>query len=368
VDVGLDEINPVKLSLEKNVNQKKLIAIPCLLLLVMSLGSCGKPANLPGTIFSETSTAFPVIHVTSLIPTSFTPVSTIRVITSSPTATISPKVTPTVKITSTITPTFIPTLSIEEAQLRLNELLANNGDCLLPCLWNIIPGASTSQDGQVLLEPLSGISLFTSFDSGQGTISLLNILDDLSIVINVGYLTYPNNEVINYIGFEARAMQEMTEDRGLVHVFDSGVFGDLFSIYMLPHVLSEYGPPFSVLISTLAEPLPQERGGDTGDFRMILLYPDQGILVNYKTNIHVVGENVAGCLNNAHVVLELYPSGNGESFISNLYQSLREDIQNNFKPIEEVTALSIDSFYEEYSHPTDVCLETPANLWPMPER
>jgi hypothetical protein len=233
-----------------------------------------------------------------------------------------------------------------------------------------MPGASTSQEGQNILAPLSAISLFASFDRVQGFISLLNTLDDLNIIIDIGYLTYQDvdNSIISSLYFKADAMQDLDGDRVFVPVFDSDEFGESLRSYMLPQVLSEYGIPTSVLISSLSEPMPKERGGDTGDFRIILIYPDQGILVNYRTNILVAGNNVAGCLNAAHVMFELFPPGNGRSFVSNLPPSLQEDILNNFRPIEEVSSLSTERFYEEYRHPTDQCLETPAILWPTPER
>jgi hypothetical protein len=351
--------------LEEDMMLRRSIAIFISLLLAVSTGSCGKPTNLPATIFNETSPTSSSISASSSVSSAFTLTPTFQVITSSPTATNDPKHTPaSLPAISIIT----PTLSIEDTALRLQGLLKSNGNCLLPCLWGIAPGISTARDGQVILEPLSSISLFTFFDSNHGTIDLLITLDDLDVLINVSLLTYPNNEIVGRIRFEARAMQEMADNHTLVHVFNSDEFGELINIYTISQILSEYGRPFSVLISTLAEPLPQERGGDTGDFRLILLYPSQGILVNYNTNIHVIGENVAGCITNAHVELELFPSGNEEQFLANLDPSLQEDIQDNFEPLDEVTNMTIDDFYQLYRYPNDECLESPSVLWPVPER
>ncbi len=39
-----------------------------------------------------------------------------------------------------------------------------------------------------------------------------------------------------------------------------------------------------------------------------------------------------------------------------------------YKPIEEVTSISLDDFYQAYRQPTEICLQTPANLWPIAEK
>jgi hypothetical protein len=135
---------------------------------------------------------------------------------------------------------------------------------------------------------------------------------------------------------------------------------------MLPQILSEYGRPSSAFLSTLAEPPPPDWG--FAYFYILLLYPDQGILVNYKTEIRVEKDNVLGCPSNSHIELELLPPGQGDSFLELISPSWQETIRNNYKPLEEVTSMSLDEFYQTFRQPTDQCLVTPANLWPVPER
>src|SRR5687768_11847220 len=78
-----------------------------------------------------------------------TPSSTIPVaITSTKISTPSFTPLPTETPTPSITPTIVPTLPIEDAKVKLLELLSDNANCRLPCLWGITLGLSTPQEAQ----------------------------------------------------------------------------------------------------------------------------------------------------------------------------------------------------------------------------
>ena len=74
-----------------------------------------------------------------------------------------------------------------------------------------------------------------------------------------------------------------------------------------------------------------------------------------------------GCPPNAHVEMELYVPGQGDSFMEALKQTDWAVKMNYYRPLEEVTSMSLEEFHEAFSQPTDKCIETPANLWPVPE-
>jgi hypothetical protein len=308
--------------------------------------------------------------VMSATPDSLTPVRPIpkvQTMTPSPTQTNYHTLTPSPSPQQSFPAELTTMLSREDAQLMLNKLLTNNGDCLLPCLWGIVPGVSKSQDAQYLLEALTGISNYKHFGSGSGSISLETTLDKLKLIISFDYLADKNSGMINSLFFEARVFREtMGEDHGLTHIFDSNEFGQLLGYYMLSGILTEYGRPDEIYVSTFRQPPPAERGGDTGAFLVILIYPDQGVLVQYQTSMLVNGEYISGCINNAHITMELFPPGNGETFVEYLDPTLQSYLVNNFKPLSEVTVLSIDDFYQTFQSQTNECLETPSILWPVP--
>jgi hypothetical protein len=216
------------------------------------------------------------------------------------------------------TSTAIPTLSIEAARVYLLDLLADNGGCRLPCLWGITPGKSTYQEAKTILAPLSGISYFTAFAPGVGNITPYYTEGNVIIYTGVDFLT--NDNIVTRVVFRGRALKENKETLGKDSIFGSKLFGERLSLYMLPQILSEYGRPSSVMLMTVAEiPLPNRDPGV--HFQILILYLDQGILVNYTTEMSVVGENVVGCPANAHVEMELSPSGNSDSFFKLLAQT-----------------------------------------------
>jgi len=259
---------------------------------------------------------------------------------------------------------MIATLSIEDARVELLKMLADNGDCQLPCLWGIVPGKSSFQEAQAILAPLSGLSDSVYLNPpGPGSLSPRYTEGDLEIYTRIGFLTNPDNGITNRVGFIAEAHRPI-KDGGYENVFDSKFFGDKVSAYILPRVLSEQGIPSSVMIATAGGPL--TRGG-TGGFAILLLYPDQGILINYTTQMYLIGNKVRGCPVNAHVEMELYPIGSSDSFFEMLRQTNWAVKFNYYKPLEEVTSLSIEEFYQTFRESTDKCIETPTNLWATPE-
>jgi hypothetical protein len=286
------------------------------------------------------------------------------------TPTLAPIVTDTP--TPTTTPTAIPTLSVEEAGKRLLDLLSNNGGCRLPCLWGITPGKSAPQDAQTLWSPLSGISsriltLPSYFAIDEGDVYPAYVEGDLMLMTDASYQS--NNQIISRIIFYARERKKFvpsTGGWGLLDIYDSTTFGKRVEYYSLAHLLSEQGIPNSVLIMTSGFSIyhPQTIGG----FEIILSYPEEGIWARYTTQVEFfVSGKVQGCPANAHIEMDLYPPGNANAFSNSIGKTHPEISDGWYKPIQEVTSMSLQQFYETFRQPTNKCIETPAKLWPTPE-
>jgi hypothetical protein len=271
---------------------------------------------------------------------------------------------PTDSLTPTFALTAIPTLPIEEAQAKLLKLLSDNGGCRLPCIWGIVLEESTYHEAQAALLPISSISELTSFTPESGAMFPVYTEGELQIYTNIGFIVNSENNIVDHIAFNAEAHRPLAQG-GYEDVFDSKFFGEKVSAYSLPHVLTEQGVPSSVMIETAGGPL--TRGG-TGGFDILLLYPDQGILVNYKTQMHLNGTNVRGCPPNAYVQMELYPPGQPDSFFEGLKQTDWALKMTGYKLLEESTSMSVQEFYNTFREPTDKCIETPAKSWPTPEK
>lgn len=300
----------------------------------------------------------------------------VLLVSASPTETMPPTLTPTATgiPTPAFTPTTVPTLPAEDARKRLLELLATNEDCRLPCLWGITPGKSNYHEARNILMPLSSIAIpeLTSFEPLNGilgaTITTLYIEGDLNLNASISYNVYGDDDIINNVYFEV-----LEEDLGKkdeygnqikTPIYDSPTFGKRVEYYSLSHVLSEQGIPDSVMIY-----IPRVEGYPivAGVLDAALLYPEQGIWVNYEMSMDNNGNNIKGCPANAHIEMQLYPSGNPESFFSLLEKTDWERTKGGYKPLEEVTSMSLEQFYETFRNPTDQCIETPTNLWSTPE-
>src|SRR5687767_3752560 len=80
---------------------------------------------------------------------------------------------PTYTATPISTPTVVSPLPVDQAQERFLQLLSDNGECRLPCIWGITPGESTYQDARAILSPLSSLSNTVHLDTPVvGDISL----------------------------------------------------------------------------------------------------------------------------------------------------------------------------------------------------
>jgi len=214
--------------------------------------------------------------------------------------------------------------------------------------------------------PLSNISVSTSFKPDSGVIRPVYTEGDSRLGIDVGFLS--DNQIVNYITFHAGESKELPDASR--PIYDSKIFGERLRPYMLPGILSELGKPASVVISTSGKQIT-----GSGGFEILLLYPDQGILVRYTTQMETVGAIVHGCPANAQVKLELYPSGDADAFAKSLAETTLggifdglELVDNpSWKSVEKATSMSLEQFYETFRQPTDKCIETPLKGWYVPE-
>lgn len=257
-------------------------------------------------------------------------------------------------------PAASPTLSKEDAKQLLAHLLENNNNCNLPCVWGITPNQTTVEMATDNVGPLGVISNLTDMDSLSYTINPSFTINNLTIFARLLYI-FDESKVINHISLHLTAQNNTPEKE---FNYDSSTFGEIVKFYELPNILNIHGEPDAVYIGTLAGDYPN--GGNWG-FHILLIYPDQGILIDYITNPKILEGKILGCPKNALINMELYPPGNIINFNEKINQSnWKQNIASNYKPIEQVTNLSIKEFYENFRLSAESCIETPINYWPTP--
>jgi hypothetical protein len=284
-------------------------------------------------------------------------------------------VTPTamLPIRPFISPTLvqIPTFSRKDAYLELLELLKDNGGCKLPCIWGITPGQSNKENFDRLTVSLNSVfSKYNDFNIGLGNIAPDYELGDYLIHGQISYLIYPTSNVISRISLNLEARKSVKFDSqgevtlGFQDVFDSNEYGKITNYYMIENILKVYGEPESIHLTTMAKRSSRDDTG--GDFHVLLLYPKFGFMVLYTTQMQVLGSNVRGCLVNSHAQFDLIPQEENDLFMTIYEEKIRLE-GYPIKSLDEVTSLSINDFYKLFSTSAIECIETPANLWPIPD-
>jgi hypothetical protein len=301
--------------------------------LMILLVGCANPVNTQSSPLDELALA-------SRTPTNYAIPETATQ-TPSPVVTSFATLLPTNTSTS-LPPTWtpLPTLSTEEAQNLLNDLLDKNAGCRLPCFWGIIPGKTTWPEASNFL------ATFTSFD-------ITDISKDIRIIEPL--IPFPIEKVgtiRHYYEFNKGVVDE-------INVYNA----DLAPALYLFNFLNTYGPPNEVWIRTQAI---EEQGSQP--FEVALFYPDQGILMDYSGgNLTTVGDDLRNCLGNDldSPFILLWNSTEKLSFDQAIARLLHEPYDDPFLPLEEAAGMDVKTFYENFKDPkSTACLVTPKRLWP----
>jgi hypothetical protein len=156
---------------------------------------------------------------------------------------------------------------------------------------------------------------------------------------------------------------------GFEVVWENPLNAAYLQTYMLPQILTTYGPPNQVLIFGNVS-----SGHERWSlFELVLDYANQGFAIRYVTRMERAGDTYFGCMANAYTNLHLwapeldYTWAEGITRTSGGEDWEIEYLNEKFRPLEEATSMSLDEFYQTFKNPENtVCLETPVELWPAP--
>lgn len=327
----------------------------------------------PSTSFTETPTV--TVRQMTLTGTpnqqdrTFTATPTERLLTATPTSSPTPTPKP-----ATSTP--LPTLSANDTKDLVLDLLKDNGDCQFPCLWGMTPGETKSQDIKAFFAQFGNIVipeeiLVDPSDFGdKGGLGLLFKVDNLEISTDFSY--YEANDELKQLVLTGYATHKIGSgsDPQSEYVFGDPQFNQLFQYYMLPQILTTYGHPSKVLI----KPFQDEQGHAPREwlpFSLVVIYEEQGFLVQYISPRQVIGNDFAGCPWMAQITFTTWQLGHEVSLVEILPRisgaGINELNVDYFKSIDEATSMTLDEFYETFKNPENTaCLETPTDLWSQP--
>jgi hypothetical protein len=298
-----------------------------LMTFMLAITGCNSKVNNPnGT--ASTKTHLEVIETEPIILQTITPSPT-RL----STRTLLPTFTPSV--TKMITWTPIATLSNSQATTRMLEWFLGSSDCHLPCWAGIKPGKTTWMEAKQILG--AAVNIQQLDENVTCTFGPCNHIawhsrEGLDIQ---GSITSNNENIINSIIIEG--YQPINE-------------------YRLDKILKLYGPPEKVFLETEYHGI-----GEHNSFSLTLAYPDSQFIIKYIWNAVISGENVVGCIQDGLIYLSINPIMGAwtddwiKSEVGGIF----------FHPLEEVTDLTISTFYEEFTNVTgNSCISSPGKYWP----
>ena len=324
--------------------------------------------------------------------TSMPPVATL---TKSSQMTPMPPTSTSVKVTSTVTltPTEIPTrtpiptltasptftprpiLSIEDAKALIVELVQEHEDCQLPCLWGFTPGIDQVKIARAFVKQfgigdfwIGDIELSAHNYGSGGGVGISYPKDEIFIIVDWSYYKSKESPQLELLTMHLYPMEEIGTDPMnqlpiMSPVYGNATFNREFQDYLLPSILSTYGQPSHVLIMAR----PDEPGRPDikwYPFSLAVIYPEQGIFLEYVSPRESMGENYVGCPDKSHIYLATWDPQSDIPWENVVDKAGSEIRMSNSKPLDEATSLTLDDFYHIFMNPENTtCLETSIELW-----
>jgi hypothetical protein len=336
-------------AMQRNVSLLNLFLGLMIILLVGS--ACNPRINITSSpqveqIVTETS-KFQLTNTPTLPPSqTVTPIiRTTKTATRTLAKTLPPSqtVAPTIRPTKTATWTPALTLPPDQALAQMQKWLQGDANCLFPCWAGITPNVTTWQEAKFRLS-----SVVKVVDTAENTKCIYGPCNYIE------WRSRDDIDVHGYIGSQA----------------DGSIYGIIvnvskpMSIYRLNQLLSEYGPPKKVFISTSS--FLQSPNELFLSFTMA--YPNHQFIITYIWKAVQSGENVVSCFQDGEgVSLSIKPI-EGEwtdDLIKNEVYGYTDINAIVFRPLEEVTDFDVDGFYNTFKNGKGGgCIITPIEYWP----
>jgi hypothetical protein len=331
-----------------------------------SLSGCAYSASGTPTL-STKSTSNPT---ETMLPLDTSPLPTM-------TLTLSPLGTPSLPPINPPTPTSRPTLEAlptYEAYESFEDLIISNGNCIFPCWWGLIPGQSSLDDFQMVLEPLLGVTINHSFAStGAKTfndVTLRIFGQRLYYPTGAGYFNFGISGFLNleqntmdlfHISLQEFSVTVIDKENIYQDVYGSETFSRLAENYEVDKILLAYGIPAQIYtFGEVYDPLVDVNNPDL--FYVQLLYPEKGIIIGYQMPIDDEG---LACINKSFINMWLFPPGEYEFYSSMVFSLVGLPPYLSYDlPISESLNMSVQEFYTQYNKPDAGCMNVPMDIWP----
>lgn len=277
-------------------------------------------------------------------------------------------------------PTATLYLLLEVTKDAVRKMIFENGSCQLPCVWGQTPGQTSTHAFKKFAEQFEVFdeegdiwSLYHYYDRYGGFDIFLEHTENTGDLItnSFGLSYWDNDNIVEALSLSANV--QIRNEQVAKTAYGHPSFREHFGYYFPSQILSNYGKPSQVWI------LPFMRESEMPSeyrpaFNIVLAYLKQGFFVEYIQPRSETEDLILGCPKDAGdmilvswdpnrqlllpEVVNLYHSGPSAGGFNNL-------TIDHFRPIEEVTSMTLDEFYLHFKNPeNESCIETPKELWP----
>jgi hypothetical protein len=335
--------------MKKKYLLQQLAVVTFMVCIASILTACSHRSSGDNTQVEKTISMVPSSPSVTLTPTSMT-ISVTASPSAIPTQTATSSPLPTMTLTPTPTPeltrTPLPTLLPEAAEKLVKDLLVNNGGCILPCWWGIMPGVTVWNDANQFL---------ATFTTVEGPVNFT-----INGIRELGYqVSYQLNTQVSDIGFGISdgVVDDIAMDS------ESTIWG-----HTLPQLLENNGQPEEVYLYLMPD------SPDGSWFFLLINYPEQGILARYTGQAtrwaefgsggEVVPIKYSICPIGIGPELWLRPPGTPIQIKGNPALG-GTDFTRYLKALPDVTKMSLEEFYSTFrGADATTCFDTPADAWP----
>ncbi|MDO9302310.1 MAG: hypothetical protein Q7T89_13050, partial [Anaerolineales bacterium] len=251
--------------------------------------------------------------------------------------------TPTLIPTLTWTP--LPTLSAQEVNTKIKELLETNGGCELPCWWGITPYKTSWPEALHFLTPIIG-------DIGQGGSSTFYEGENKHFTT-----TFEVSYEIRGFSKPGRIAFELQDNVVVaITVFPPGTQNK----YQLHHILALFGVPKQIYISA------QSSKAWSETFTVFVLdYSDIGVWAFYSYVPAIHRDSFFACPNSTGAELFLFDPQKEYTQGVSIVEAAEMFRGVPVRKLEDATTMTMENFYDAFVAPdSGLCLETLVNLWP----
>lgn len=253
----------------------------------------------------------------------------------------------TSKAASSLTPTPIATLTNEQKQERLVELMRENGGCELPCWWGIMPNVSTVEMAQNVL-------VVNGFQWNQDYSSGMRVANDFGVFLKLNV----EESIVQSLNVRGDYLTDTEDSLAYSQAFAQG-----WQRNSINALLEQHGMPTRVFIFT-----PFRADPGTGPaYHLLLFFEDLGIEIDYTGSAEQLnGTHYRACPDLSdiwQIHLFLYQPGDVTNVIETVLPTENISYIGEANEVyeliswEQATGTALESFYESFLTEQSPCFE-----------